>query len=277
MNPIQLRQQLQSFFLEDLGDGDRTSEAMFHRGDKGTVHFIVKDSGIFFGADVLRIGYETLDPSIEVELMLQDGDRVRPGDTIAIARGSLHSLLAGERVILNLLQHASGIATKTNQAVQLLNNDHTRICDTRKTTPGLRMIERAAVRAGGGYNHRNGLYDGVMIKDNHIALAGSIRNAVVRVREHIGHMIKIEVETESMEQVQEAVQAEVDVIMFDNQTPDMIIEGLKHIPSHIITEASGGIQLVDLAAYSATGVDYISIGALTHSVNALDMSVDVLD
>jgi nicotinate-nucleotide pyrophosphorylase (carboxylating) len=181
-------------------------------------------------------------------------------------------LLTGERVILNLLQRMSGIATLTHRAVTILNNSHTRICDTRKTTPGLRMLEKYAVVCGGGYNHRFGLYDGVMIKDNHIAFCGSITKAVQAVREKLGHMVKIEVETETKEQVLEAVRAGADVIMFDNRTPDEVREFVSLVPKPIITEASGGITLENLAEYGTTGVDYISLGMLTHSATALDIS-----
>jgi nicotinate-nucleotide pyrophosphorylase (carboxylating) len=179
-------------------------------------------------------------------------------------------------VVLNLVQRMSGIATLTRKAVSTLDSGHTKICDTRKTTPGLRMLEKYAVTTGGGYNHRFGLYDGIMIKDNHISFAGSITNAVERVRKQAGHMVKVEVEVETEAQVREAVNAGADIIMFDNRTPDEIKELIKLVPSGFITEASGGIQLTNLAGYRDTGVDYISLGFLTHSYKALDISVKVL-
>lgn len=169
----------------------------------------------------------------------------------------------------------SGIATATNKAVKTLQSDHTRICDTRKTTPGLRMFEKYAVTCGGGFNHRIGLYDGVMIKDNHIAFAGSITNAVKIAKEKLGHMAKIEVETESEEQVLEAIEAGADIIMFDNRTPEEVKHFQKLVPQHITTEASGNITLQTLADYRHTGVDYISLGFLTHSVKALDISLTI--
>lgn len=200
---------------------------------------------------------------------------IEKGQQLATATGKIADLLKGERVVLNLVQRMSGIATLTKNAVTTLNSTHTKLCDTRKTTPGLRMLEKYAVRCGGGYNHRFGLYDGIMIKDNHISFAGSITKAVEAARAKAGHMVKIEVEVETEEQVIEAVNAKADVIMFDNRTPEEIKELIKLVPAGIITEASGGIQLSTLASYQDTGVDYISLGFLTHSYKALDISVKV--
>jgi nicotinate-nucleotide pyrophosphorylase (carboxylating) len=187
------------------------------------------------------------------------------------------ALLKGERVVLNLVQRMSAIATQANKAAQILAGTKTKPCDTRKTTPGLRMLEKYAVRSGGAFNHRFGLYDAVMIKDNHISFAGSITKAVETVKGKLGHTVKIEVETESREQVLEAVQAGADIIMFDNRTPDEIKQLVKLVPSHIITEASGGINLTNLETYRECGVDFISLGSLTHSVRALDISAKVTE
>jgi nicotinate-nucleotide pyrophosphorylase (carboxylating) len=209
-------------------------------------------------------------------VFVKDGQVIKYGDQLARVSGKIADLLKGERVILNLVQRMSGIATLTHKTVNTLDSGHTKVCDTRKTTPGLRMLEKYAVRCGGGFNHRFGLYDGVMIKDNHISFAGSISKAVEAIRKNAGHMVKIEVETETEEQVIEAVNAGADVIMFDNRTPDEIKELIKLVPSNIITEASGGIQLANIADYRETGVDYISLGYLTHSYKALDISVKVL-
>lgn len=274
MNTIKLRPLLEQFFIEDIGDGDRTSDTLFGNDSTGEVQFTAKESGLFCGGSIILEGYHMMDPSLEVTLYCQDGDRIVKGQILASASGNMASLLKGERVILNLIQRMSGIATMTSQAVSTLNSSHTRICDTRKTTPGLRMIEKYAVRTGGGFNHRNGLYDAVMIKDNHIAFAGSITEAVNRIRQELGHMIKIEVEAESEAQVREAILAQVDCIMLDNQTPESIQYLRKLIPSSITTEASGGISLENLAEYRNTGVDYISLGCLTHSVSSLDISVN---
>ncbi|MBO1910976.1 carboxylating nicotinate-nucleotide diphosphorylase, partial [Microvirga sp. 3-52] len=197
------------------------------------------------------------------------------GDKIAAVTGPIAHLLTGERVILNLMQRMSGIATVTNKCVEMLNDPAIQICDTRKTIPGLRMFDKYAVVCGGGKNHRQGLYDGVMIKDNHIAFAGSITKAVQRVREKIGHMVKIEVETETRQEVLEAVEAGADVIMFDNRTPKEVKAFGHDVPESIVTEASGGITLENLATYHGTGVNYISLGFLTHSVKALDISLQV--
>ncbi|MCD5325740.1 MULTISPECIES: carboxylating nicotinate-nucleotide diphosphorylase [Pontibacillus] len=274
MNTIKLRPLLEQFFIEDIGDGDRTSDTLFGNHSTGEVQFTAKESGLFCGGSIILEGYHMMDPSLEVTLYCQDGDRIAKGQILASASGNMASLLKGERVILNLIQRMSGIATMTSRAVSTLNSSHTRICDTRKTTPGLRMIEKYAVRTGGGFNHRNGLYDAVMIKDNHIAFAGSITEAVNRIRQELGHMIKIEVEAESEAQVREAILAQVDCIMLDNQTPESIQYLRKLIPSSITTEASGGISLENLAEYRNTGVDYISLGCLTHSVSSLDISVN---
>ncbi|MFC4320930.1 carboxylating nicotinate-nucleotide diphosphorylase [Litchfieldia salsa] len=275
MNTLKISEMLQQFFNEDIGEGDLTSESIFPRSMIGEGNFIVKDQGVLAGLELILIGYSLLDSSIDIQLLKRDGDFVEKGERIATVKGPMGQLLTGERVILNLLQRMSGIATLTNQAVTLLDSEYTRICDTRKTTPGLRMFEKYAVRCGGGYNHRFGLYDGVMIKDNHIAFAGSITEAVQSVRAKLGHMVKIEVETENKEQVLEAIAAKVDVIMFDNRSPEEIEEFVRLVPEGILTEASGGITLDVLSDYKNTGVDYISLGALTHSVRALDISFNV--
>lgn len=275
MNKFKLCSLLEQFFIEDIGEQDITTDLIFPDDTKGEIVFLAKESGIFCGEAIIRTGFQLLDPGIDIHLTINDGDPIEAGQKFATVSGKISDLLKGERVVLNLVQRMSGIATLTNKAVKTLNSDHTKICDTRKTTPGLRMLEKYAVRCGGGYNHRFGLYDGVMIKDNHISFAGSISNAVEAVRKNAGHMVKIEVEVETREQVIEAVQSKADVIMFDNRTPDEIKEFLPLVPEGIITEASGGIQLSNLADYGDTGVDYISLGLLTHSYKALDISVKV--
>jgi nicotinate-nucleotide pyrophosphorylase (carboxylating) len=272
MNQLKLQQLLRQFFIEDIGEQDITSETIFPENEWAAGTFTAKEDGVLAGIGIIATGYRLLHPAIDVTLYKRDGEQVKREETIAVASGPVVPLLAGERVILNLLQRMSGIATLTHQAVMALNSSHTRICDTRKTTPGLRMLEKYAVTCGGGYNHRFGLYDGVMIKDNHIAFCGSITKAVQTVRAKLGPMVKIEVETETKEQVLEAVEAGVDGIMFDNRTPEEVSEFVSLVPKPIITEASGGITLENLAAYGATGVDYISLGMLTHSVKSLDIS-----
>jgi nicotinate-nucleotide pyrophosphorylase (carboxylating) len=275
LNQIKLKLQLEQFFLEDIGDRDLSSETIFGHEEMGQIKFVAKGNGIFCGEDVIRTGFSLLDKDAVVELSVKDGEPIEKGQVFAIVKGKVSSLLQGERVVLNLIQRMSGIATGTREAVTTLNSKHTKITDTRKTTPGLRMFEKYAVTCGGGVNHRFGLYDAVMIKDNHISFAGSITKAVEKVRAQVGHMVKIEVEVETEEQVKEAVAAQADVIMFDNRTPDEIKAWIGLVPSGIKTEASGGINLDNLAGFCDTGVDVISLGALTHTVKALDISVKV--
>ncbi|WP_066371207.1 carboxylating nicotinate-nucleotide diphosphorylase [Neobacillus fumarioli] len=275
MNTLKLRSLIEQFLIEDIGEQDVTTDLIFPDDTKGEIVFLAKEAGIFCGEKVIQTGFHVLNPQIDIQLFVKDGDPIEKGQRLAVVSGEISALLKGERVVLNLIQRMSGIATLTRKAVETLDSSYTRICDTRKTTPGLRMLEKYAVRTGGGYNHRYGLYDGVMIKDNHIAFAGSIKRAVELVREKLGHMVKVEVETESKEQVIEAVEAGADVIMFDNRTPDEIKELIQFVPDHIITEASGGIQLDNLADYRDSGVQYISLGFLTHSYKALDISVKV--
>ncbi|WP_138418647.1 carboxylating nicotinate-nucleotide diphosphorylase [Aquibacillus sediminis] len=275
MNPLKLRSMLQSFLLEDIGDQDITSQSIFPLDEVGTGVFIAKEDGVISGTTIIKEVYHLLDSSIEIRIHISDGDHVSAGQKIAEVTGPVAHLLTGERVILNLMQRMSGIATITNQCVETIDDPSIQICDTRKTIPGLRMLDKYAVITGGGKNHRQGLYDGVMIKDNHISFSGSITKAVQTVREKVGHMVKIEVETESKEEVLEAVEAGADVIMFDNRTPEEVKEFATYVPSSIVTEASGGINLENLATFSGTGVDYISLGFLTHSVKALDISLQV--
>lgn len=276
MNQVKLRLLLEQFFLEDIGERDVTTSSIFEKNTMGEMVFIAKEAGIFCGEEVVKNGFRLLDPAIFIQLFVKDGDHVAKGQQLAKISGKVAALLTGERVILNLIQRMSGVASVTKQAVKRLNNPRTRICDTRKTTPGLRMLEKYAVRCGGGYNHRYGLSDGVVIKDNHITFSGSITQAVSRVRENVGHMVKIEVETETKAQVIQAVEAGADVIMFDNRTPQEIEAFIQLVPEHIITEASGGIMLENLADYKDSKVDYISLGFLTHSYNALDISAKVM-
>ena len=276
MNSLKLRSQLEEFFIEDIGEQDLTTDYIFSDDTTGKIVFLSKDEGVFCGEEIIKTGFYLLNHDLSVELFVKDGQAIEKGQELAHVSGKIADLLKGERVVLNLIQRMSGIATLTQKTVHTLDSGHTKVCDTRKTTPGLRMLEKYAVRCGGGFNHRFGLYDAVMIKDNHISFAGSISKAVEAVRKKAGHMVKVEVEVETEEQVREAVQAGADVIMFDNRTPDEIKEFIKLVPADIITEASGGIQLANIADYRGTGVDYISLGLLTHSYKALDISVKVI-
>lgn len=272
MNKIKLQTMLKQFFNEDIGDGDLSSELLFSPSDKGSFTFYAKESGIFCGAEIIQTGFNILDPSMKVTLLKQDGDLIEVGDELALIEGSLQSLLSGERVVLNLVQRMSSIATNAYKAVELTKGTTAKICDTRKTIPGLRMLDKYAVRTGGACNHRSGLYDCIMLKDNHIAFAGSIEKAVQIAKSKIGHTVKIEVEIETENQLLEAINAGADIIMLDNRSPEEIRDWLPLVPPHIITEASGGITFDNLSDYAESGVDYISLGALTHSVKALDIS-----
>jgi len=272
MNIIKLEEMLKQFFNEDIGDGDLSSEFIFSSKQQGAFSFYAKESGVFCGAPIIEHGFLLLDQSIEINLSKKDGEAVEAGDVIAIINGPLQKLLMGERVILNLIQRMSAIATAAHLAVQEIAGTNAKICDTRKTIPGLRMLDKYAVRTGGAFNHRNGLYDAIMLKDNHIAFAGSITKAVQAAREKVGHTVKIEVEIETKEQLDEAIIAGADIIMFDNRSPEEIRAWLPTVPSSIATEASGGITLENIRAYAHTGVQWISLGSLTHSVKAFDIS-----
>jgi len=268
-----MKQKLEQFLLEDIGTNDLSATTIFPISDIGSAVFQAKATGTLAGLAIIRATYQLLDSDVHVTLFKKDGDDVITGEHIAKVIGPIQTILTGERVILNVIQRMSGIATMTKQVVQRLNNSDIQVCDTRKTTPGLRMFEKYAVTCGGGYNHRYGLYDGVMIKDNHIAFCGSIEKAVQKAREQLGPMVKIEVETESKEEVEAAVQASCDVIMFDNQSPEVIFEWNKLVPETITTEASGNITLENIASYRDCGVNCISLGSLTHSVSSLDISL----
>jgi nicotinate-nucleotide pyrophosphorylase (carboxylating) len=275
MNKLKLRLQLEQFFLEDIGERDTTSELIFGDAEQGELVFIAKENGIFCGEEIIRTGFSLLDNDMVIDLEVRDGEGFKKGQKLVTITGQVTTLLKGERVVLNLVQRMSGIATRTKEAVNIVDSTSTRIVDTRKTTPGLRMLEKYAVRCGGGFNHRFGLYDGVMIKDNHISFAGSISKAVEKVKSNLGHMVKIEVEIESKEQLLEAIEAGADVIMFDNRTPDEIKEWITLVPEGIVTEASGGITLENLYKYKHTGVDVISLGFLTHTIRSIDISAKV--
>ncbi|EIT4634422.1 carboxylating nicotinate-nucleotide diphosphorylase [Listeria monocytogenes] len=272
MNSILMNQAIQAFLLEDIGQHDLSAETVFPRDTMGEGVFLAKETGILCGISIPPKVYELLGGNIQFEAYKKDGDWIQKGDIIAAVTAPVRTLLSGERVILNLMQRMSGIASQTNFAVKQLDDSAIRICDTRKTAPGLRAFDKYAVQTGGGFNHRNGLYDGVMLKDNHIAFSGCITSAVSTVREKLGHMIKIEVETETAEQVKEAVQAGADIIMFDNRTPEEIKQLVKLVPPHITTEISGNVTLENIHRYKGSGANYLSLGSLTHSVRAFDIS-----
>lgn len=263
-------------FAEDLGDGDHTTLSTIPSDAMGRSRLIVKEKGILAGVDVARKVLAYVDPSIRMEVMIADGSEVKPGDVAFTAEGLVRSLLIAERTMLNIMQRMSGVATMTRRYQDELNGLHTRVLDTRKTTPGMRMLEKDAVRIGGGTNHRIGLFDMILIKDNHIDFAGSIEKAVERARDYCaknGKNLKIEVEVRSLDDIRRVLAiGGVDRIMFDNFTPELTCEAVKLVGGRCETESSGGITLENLRSYGEAGVDFISVGALTHSVKGLDMS-----
>ena len=258
---------------EDIGTGDITTMATVSPDAVISGHYVAKEDGILCGVDIVRRVFDALDADVEYIPILHDGDRVKRGDEIAKVSGNAVAILSGERVGLNLLQHLSGIATYTRRLVDSVAGTKVRITETRKTTPGLRVLEKYAVRIGGGASHRFGLSDGILIKDNHIVAAGGITAAVKRARLRAPHTLKIEVETETIEQVREAIEAGADIIMLDNMSCETMTEAIRQIDGRAVVEASGNMGQRDLLEVAKTGVDVISIGALTHSVKALDISL----
>lgn len=265
-------------FAEDIGDGDHTTLSTIPAEARGRQHLIVKEEGILAGVEVARRVFEKFDPSLKMTVYIQDGAHVRPGDIAFEVEGPVRSLLQTERVMLNIMQRMSGIATTTARYQQRLDGLHTKVLDTRKTTPGMRMLEKMAVAIGGGCNHRIGLFDMILIKDNHVDFAGGITRAVASAKAYCkenGKDLRIEQEVRNTEEILEAIEAGVDRIMLDNFTPERTAEAVKLIREkapHIEIESSGGITIDTLRAYGEAGVDFISVGALTHSVKGLDMS-----
>ncbi len=258
---------------EDLGSGDVTTDAIFSVDDTCEALIIGKEEGIIAGIPIAQRVFQKLAPEVTVAQKLKDGEHVNPGDEILVIKGSIHAVLSGERLSLNLLQRMSGIATATSKYVAAISGYRTRILDTRKTAPGLRVLDKYAVSIGGGCNHRFGLYDAVLIKDNHIDFAGNISNAVEIVRSKYQSKFKVEVETSTLDEVREALKAGADIIMLDNMTVEMMEEAVRIINGKSITEASGGITLDNVRQIADTGVDFISVGAITHSSPALDIGL----
>lgn len=258
---------------EDIGTGDITTLSTVDPQTRATGRYIAKQAGVVCGLDVVAAAMAAVDAEIEVRPLVNDGDKVEKGDIIAVVNGPAAGILTGERVGLNFLQHLSGIATYTAQCVAKVAGSRAHIADTRKTTPGMRALEKYAVRTGGGSNHRFNLADGVLIKDNHIAAAGGIAAAVAAARGNAPHTLKIEVEVENFEMVDQALAAGADIIMLDNMSIEQMAEAVRRIGGRALTEASGNMDSRDLAEVAKTGVDIISIGALTHSVRAMDISL----
>ena len=267
--------QLASWLEEDIGSGDITTNAIVgpERTTTGIIH--AKAEGVLAGVEVAEKVFRLLDPNIEYTAKLQDGAKLTKASVIAEVKGSARAILTGERLALNLLQHMSGVATRTAKLAAIAAPYGAALVDTRKTTPGLRLLDKYAVTVGGGKNHRLGLYDAMLIKDNHIQVAGGIREALDLAHAYAGHMTKIEIEVENIDGVKEALAGGADVIMLDNMKPELMTEAVKLIDHKAVVEASGGIDETTLADAAKSGVDVISVGALTHSVKALDISMDI--
>jgi len=280
MNRLILAEIVRGALIEDIQNGDITSEAIFSDNFDVTGTFVADVPGVVAGFPVVAEIYRQLDPKIECACLVPDGNMVNPGAKLIRVTGPVKPILAGERVALNFLRRLSGIATQTSRMVLLTTGSHAKIVDTRKTTPGLRMLEKYAVRQGGGINHRFNLADAVLIKDNHIAACGSIAEAVKRARQYIPHTMTIEVETENEAQVLEAVQSGADIILLDNMPPREMARMVKLIRAHqgnnkVIIEASGNIDESNVHEVALSGVDIISCGAITHSVKAMDITMHV--
>jgi nicotinate-nucleotide pyrophosphorylase (carboxylating) len=272
-----LRPYIEAALREDVRSGDITS-ALVPAETSGIALMNFREAGVVAGIDLARLAFETLDAHARLEVLCADGTHVEPGTTVLRIAGRGAAMLTAERVALNFVQRLSGIATLTRQFVQAVAGTNVHIADTRKTTPGLRLLEKYAVRCGGGSNHRFALDDMVLIKDNHIALCGGIGAAVQRARESIGHSVKIEVECDTLSQVEQAVEAGVDIILLDNMTPQQMqgaVQKIRDSGQKILAEASGGINLQTVRAAAESGVDIISVGALTHSARALDVGLDI--
>jgi nicotinate-nucleotide pyrophosphorylase (carboxylating) len=270
----QVKQLIQASIEEDLGRGDVTTEATIAEQVISRARLITKQEIVLAGMEVFIEVHTVLDKAVHIKALHNDGDLLAAGTVIAELEGPARALLAGERVALNFLQRLSGIATLTRRYVDAVSGYNVEIVDTRKTTPGWRVLEKYAVRVGGGKNHRHDLGDGVLIKDNHIVAAGGIKRAVEMARKYSHHLLKIEVEVETLAQVEEALQAGAEVIMLDNMSPTLLAEGVKLIGGRALVEASGGISLESILDVARTGVDLISVGKLTHSAAAVDIHVE---
>ena len=261
--------------LEDLGRaGDLTTDATVPAGARAVVVMAARDVGVVAGTDLARLAFRLLDPEIVVDIERPDGTRVTPGDVIGTISGPARGILTAERVALNFLGHLSGVATATAQIADAIAHTSTRVCCTRKTTPGLRVVEKHAVLAGGGINHRFGLDDAVLIKDNHIAVAGGVRAAIDRARAGVGHLVKIEVEVDTLDQLREVLTDPVDAVLLDNMGPALLREAVALVAGRMITEASGRITAATAPALAESGVDLVSAGWITHSAAVLDIGLD---
>lgn len=276
LNPIAIDEIVRRALLEDVGPGDITTEATVPADKLCTAVIIVKEEGVLCGQPVAQAVFRALDPSLTYEVLVAEGSRVTPGTEVARITGNARSVLTAERVALNFLQRMSGIASVTRRLADSIKYYHARLVETRKTTPGLRIIEKYAVRVGGGLNHRYGLHDAILIKDNHIVVSGGVRQAIIAARKVCSHTSRVEVEVDTLEQLQEALDAGADIILLDNMDPDTMRRAVEMTAGKAVLEASGGITAANLEEVARTGVDIISMGALTHSVKSLDISLDIL-
>ncbi|MDK2563942.1 carboxylating nicotinate-nucleotide diphosphorylase [Romboutsia sedimentorum] len=276
MNYLTVDKIIKEALIEDVPNEDISTNAIISEDSLSSIELLCKEEGIIAGLKVFKRVYEILG-NVEVILYKKDGDKIYPKDKLAFLKGSTRNILLGERVSLNLIQRMSGIATLTNLFVSELENSNTKLLDTRKTTPTLRILEKYAVKVGGGDNHRFNLSDGIMLKDNHISACGTIEKAVDIARENISFVRKIEVETENLDMVKEAIKANVDIIMLDNMDLEMAKEAVKIINKKAITEFSGNVSLQNIKKIAQIGVDYVSVGAITHSFKVLDLSMKNLN
>lgn len=275
LSPFLIRPLVESALQEDLRSGDLTTEALIAPDLAGVAQLNFRGEGIVCGVQVAQTAFEILDCDARFQVLHQDGDFVNSKTTVLTVEANARAILSAERVALNFCQRLSAIATLTNQFVRAVEGTKVQIADTRKTTPGLRLLEKYAVRCGGGKNHRYALDDMVLIKDNHIALCGGIQRAVALARARVGHSVKIEVECDTLEQVEQAANARADIILLDNMTTEQLREAVEIINGRALAEASGGVNSETVCAIAQSGVDLISVGALTHGVKSLDIGLDV--
>lgn len=276
INPVYIDNLIKTALLEDINYLDTTTDYLIPESQQGSAQFLAKAAGVLCGMEIALRVFTLLDPGCKAEVFLHDGDPVKKGDILAKISGRTRTLLKGERTALNLLQHMSGIATATNEAVKLVEGTRASIADTRKTLPGLRPLQKYAVTTGGGRNHRYNLSDAAMLKDNHVDACGGIANAINALKGKLGHMVKTEVEVRNLDELREALDAGADVIMLDNMSPELMKQAVGITNGRALLEASGGITAQTLRAVAESGVDIISIGALTHSVTAFDISMKII-
>jgi nicotinate-nucleotide pyrophosphorylase (carboxylating) len=274
-DPPNVAEAISAWVAEDVGRGDRTTDAVVPVGAGGRARIEAREEAVVAGLDLVSLCFDAAGGGVDMEVLSQDGRHVHAGEAVARLTGSLRSILTGERTALNLLARLSGVATLTARYVDAVRATPVHIVDTRKTTPGMRALEKYAVRVGGGSNHRHGLDDGILIKDNHIVAAGSIAEAVRRAHSRVPHGLRIEVEVTTLEELDEAVSAGADSVLLDNMTPEQTVAAVGRAGGKVLLESSGGITLDNVADYAAAGVDLISIGALTHSAPSVDLALEM--